>query len=415
MLMKTIAIIYSLTLNFLLLYPLCSFAQEACFECHNDPELVTEDVEGNEILLHLEPEVYSRSIHGEFDCTDCHASIDLDDHPGEKSEYVDCGTCHEDVAKAHLSSVHGQSGNGSDAASCADCHGKHDILPIADLASRVSPLNLATTCAICHSNPKITQKYNIPISDPLAAYKNSIHGVAILTEQNFDAATCGSCHGFHNIKAMDDPESLIHWQNVAKTCGRCHGEIYEQYTESVHGRAVEKGIRAAPVCTNCHGEHNVKSHTDPDSPVHPLRVSAVTCERCHASEQIVGRFGLSMDRKETFEESYHGLAIKGGSLSAANCASCHGIHNILPSSAPASLVYPANLKKTCGKCHPDISENVAKGAVHLTTSSAPGRIVHYVEKFYILLIVVVIGVMVIHNSADFVKRAKRRIKMREEE
>ena len=36
--------------------------------------------------------------------------------------------------------------------------------------------------------------------------------------------------------------------------------------------------------------------------------------------------------------SYHGMASKVGSNTVANCASCHGVHNILPSSDPRSTI-----------------------------------------------------------------------------
>jgi hypothetical protein len=73
------------------------------------------------------------------------------------------------------------------------------------------------------------------------------------------------------------------------------------------------------------------------------------------------------------------------------------------------------LQNTCGKCHPDVNENVAKGAVHLTTSTTPGRVVQYVQDFYILLIVVTIGGMIIHNGVDLIHKSKRKLREREAE
>jgi hypothetical protein len=128
---------------------------------------------------------------------------------------------------------------------------------------------------------------------------------------------------------------------------------------------------------------------------------------------ISEKYGLAANRIETFEDSYHGLAIKGGSLAAANCASCHGIHNIFPSSDPRSMVHPASLRRTCGACHPDATDNVAKGAVHLTTSTLPGRVVSFVRRFYIGLIVLVIGLMILHNGLDLVHRSQKHISKRE--
>jgi hypothetical protein len=94
-------------------------------------------------------------------------------------------------------------------------------------------------------------------------------------------------------------------------------------------------------------------------------VARFTCAQCHDSLRLTREFDLAGRRSETFLDSYHGLAGKLGSKGVANCASCHGVHNILPSSDPRSTVNKANLKATCGKCHPGASENFAKGAVHL--------------------------------------------------
>jgi hypothetical protein len=246
----------------------------------------------------------------------------------------------------------------------------------------------------------------------LAAYRRSTHGVAVMSEQHFSAATCASCHGSHDIYRSDDPRSRTFFKSVPQTCGHCHDEIFKQYSESVHGSAVQRGVRDAPVCTDCHGEHTVAPPGERASPVHPLNVSEETCARCHASERIVRKFGLPAERVTSYEQSYHGLAVRAGSLKAANCASCHGIHNILPSSNPRSLIYPANLPRTCGQCHPGDLANVAKGPVHVTAGTTPGRIVHLVKTIYIWLIVVVIGVMLLHNAGDFIRRSRQMIQQR---
>jgi len=373
--------------------------------------------QGNEISLFVDATQFARSVHADFDCTDCHSDLSGSDHPEGHFAKVECGGCHEQALEAYQKSVHAAAltTGASDAATCTDCHGKHDILSPSNPESRTHPLQVAMTCAACHSDAKIVKKYAIPIHDPLGAYRNSVHGAAVLSENNFSAATCYSCHKSHDIRALGDPSSSIYWQNVASTCGRCHAKIYHQYSSSIHGKAVARGIREAPTCTDCHGEHGVASHENPASPVHPLRVSSTTCERCHASELITQRFGISDSRVSTFEDSYHGLAIKGGSLAVANCASCHGIHNILPSSDPSSTINSANLQQTCGTCHKDVTENFVKGSVHLTASTTPGRVVQAVRRFYIMVIIAVIGMMVLHNAADFVSKARRILAQRGDE
>jgi len=382
-------------------------AQE-CMECHDDQDLTAVDEKGVEFSLYVSSEKFSSSIHGDFDCVDCHA--DIDEIPHQEAAVVECASCHDEAATVYAASIHAK-GNG-EGATCVDCHGKHDILSNSDPASKMFLLNQAETCAVCHSRAGLTDEYGFTVKDPLAAYKQSVHGLALLSEKNFDAATCVSCHGGHDIRPLGDPESPIYWQNIMETCGGCHGEMYEQYAESVHGRAVKKGVRDAPVCNDCHGEHSVHSTKDPNSSVHPLRVSAQTCERCHNSELMNARYSIASDRVATFENSYHGLAIKGGSLAAANCASCHGVHNILPSSDPASLIHPANLQNTCGKCHENMTENLVKGSVHLTSNSTPGIVVLWVKNIYLSLIVIVIGFMFLHNTADFIRKSRRKISER---
>jgi len=384
-----------------------------CLSCHGDPQLTKVAASGQEISLYVDLSVFQRSIHGTFSCTDCH--VDATEIPhAENLRPVDCGLCHEDPEAALARGVHGKARQRGvpDAPSCRDCHGTHDILPSSDPSSRTHPLNVALTCAECHSNPSFVRRHAIPIADPLAAYRASVHGVAVMSERNFKAATCVSCHGSHDIRDNEDPQSPIYWQKVSATCGSCHRDVLRKYSESVHGRAVKRGVRDAPTCIDCHGEHRVQSPRQRTSPVNPLNVSIETCGRCHGSKRIAAKYGLPTGRLKTFEQSYHGLALRAGKMEAANCASCHGIHYILPSSDPRSTIFPANLPKTCGQCHPLVTENVAKGPVHLTTSTTPGRIVYWVRRFYIWVIVGVVAAMVVHNLLDFIRRARRIISRR---
>ena len=70
-------------------------------------------------------------------------------------------------------------------------------------------------------------------------------------------------------------------------------------------------------------------------------------------------------RVTSYMDSYHGLATEGGSVVAANCSSCHGVHNILPSSDPHSTINRANLDATCGKCHKGATQKFTLTKVHL--------------------------------------------------
>jgi formate dehydrogenase gamma subunit len=122
------------------------------------------------------------------------------------------------------------------------------------------------------------------------------------------------------------------------------------------------------------------------------------------------RFALPAGRVSSYENSYHGLAAQAGSQTVANCASCHGVHNILLSTDPRSTIARANLATTCGKCHPDAGRRFALGPVHvLPASAAESRWLYYVRLFYLFTIPTVVGFMLLHNLLDCLRKLRRHI------
>ena len=106
--------------------------------------------------------------------------------------------------------------------------------------------------------------------------------------------------------------------------------------ESIHGRAVKAGVTDSPTCTDCHGEHSIALSDSEDSKVSAAHISA-TCAECHAAERIVTKYRLPKFAVETYLDSYHGLSMRLGSVTAANCSSCQGKHDILPSGDPVPV------------------------------------------------------------------------------
>ena len=88
-------------------------------------------------------------------CTDCHQGHDLP-HPQSvpfRTEQPNrCGNCHVELNRQFHLSLHGELTEVGyvDAAKCADCHGAHDILPVSDEQSTLSPANRIDTCRRCH-------------------------------------------------------------------------------------------------------------------------------------------------------------------------------------------------------------------------------------------------------------------------
>ena len=258
------------------------------------------------------------------------------------------------------------------------------------------------TCTHCHFKGN---KEGAPQSDNVLAYFDSAHGKAIAAG-NTKAPLCQDCHGDHQIIRARNADSKVSRFQVAETCGRCHMEFYAKYKTSIHGIALEKGIAEAPSCTGCHGEHRIYAHTDPKSTVFPTRVSE-QCSKCHASITIMSKFGIEADQVATYNESFHGVASKFGSRTVANCSSCHGVHDIRPPDDPLSMVNPKNIPATCGKCHPGASANFALGKIHVDAKKKESGIIYWTATFFKYLTIGTMLALIVHIFLDMYGRTRR--------
>jgi cytochrome b subunit of formate dehydrogenase len=353
---------------------------------------------------------FRRSLHGRaggpaLECQACHGAHDI--QPAARLGYAPCRQCHDSTVAAYLDSVHGHAvaGGIKEAPGCSDCHGKaHGLLGQSDPQSPTSHRNIAATCGRCHADRTLMERLRIPIPEAYQLYEKSVHSRAVA--EGLPAATCNNCHRSHNILPATNPRSSINRQHIPETCGQCHGQESKQYLESIHGTAMRRGVTDTPVCIDCHGEHLVRATQDPESPVSVVQVSK-TCASCHGVTRITQRYDLPSNRVETYYNTFHGLASRGGSTVAANCASCHGDHLILPSSDPRSSINPARLPQTCGRCHPGASANFAKGPIHLSPSERQQPILYYARQLYLALILCTIGGMLLHNGLDYLCKLRR--------
>jgi len=394
---RTIAVI-SVLIFMRYLLPVQGADNEACIFCHEDQEEMGD--------RYVDEAAYQKSIHGEHLCISCHKDVDPEDFPHEEGlAPVACSDCHRLETQIYLDSDHGQAvAHGKwEAATCKDCHGhSHTLINSRDPESPVHRRNIANTCARCHQDPKVMANATLTEKDPFQSYAHTAHGQGI-AQGHINAAVCSDCHGTHDLHGSANPKSRIYKKRIPETCGRCHQNVAAVYNESVHGKAEAAGIKEAPVCTDCHGEHTIRSPGDTGSSVWTGSITK-TCAHCHASEKLVLKSGLPLDRLESYLKTYHGLASKRGDLHVANCASCHGFHDVLPSDDPRSSVHKDNLSKTCGRCHAGVSDKLAVGFVHGPPSSKHW-ILHFVEHFYIIMIIVVIGSMLVHNGLDLLRKA----------
>jgi cytochrome b subunit of formate dehydrogenase/nitrate/TMAO reductase-like tetraheme cytochrome c subunit len=370
---------------------------------------------------------YAESVHGKpasggaraAGCADCHGVHDvarITTLAGtERKELAGrmCGTCHGEVATRFAASDHGRAlaAGVAGAPSCVDCHDEHDVLPASDDSSRTNRSREAAMCMSCHlDDPDVRARVG-PSAGFIASYEQSVHARAV-RDGNIGAATCSDCHGAHDMQKSSLATSHTAKGHIAETCGQCHGDVRALYDASTHGTAVARGVLASATCTDCHGEHGILSPSDPRSPVAPANVSAQVCSPCHGSLRLTEKYGLAANRFQSFEDSYHGLAGRAGSLEVANCASCHGVHDIKPSTDSTSRIHPANLAATCGSCHPGAGVNFTRGAVHVIPTSGEDRWLYLVSAGYIVLILVVVGGMFLHNLLDFVRKSRRKLMQR---
>ena len=288
---------------------------------------------------------------------------------------VACVTCHEQ-GKQIQGSTHAT-------VECATCHPRHENFP--------HPAGVPKPqCAQCHSQVA-------------AENARGVHGQA-KSAGNAAAPDCAMCHG--NAHSTLRPSSQQFRQAVPETCGMCHANEAGQFRASVHGKALAAGNSSAPICTDCHGEHSIIAPRQSASLVNPEHIRE-TCGRCHGDVRLSRKFGLPADRVISFDASFHGMAARSGSQAAANCASCHGYHNILPSSDPKSTISAKNLPATCGKCHPGAGTSFALGSVHLMAGGKEPVGVRWVRLIYLILIPAVIGLMLLHNIADWFRKVYR--------
>ena len=422
---------------------------ETCMTCHSDRGLTRSAGGGS---VHVDLAKLQASPHGRLACAACHTGVKEVPHP-EKLPAVQCGACHQDAVTAIRSSVHAGAGGAGgsscmgchgtghsvrraartgveacaachaqvtakyrtsvhgmalshgdpEASTCRDCHGAfHTIRRHEDPLSPVNRANLPKTCARCHADQALMARRKITIPEAYALFTKSVHG----RSKDPRAATCSDCHESHDLRSAADPASSIYRANVPHTCGRCHEKQFAAYSMSIHGQALRRGVSAAPNCTDCHGEHLIRGPHDAESPVLASAVTS-TCSRCHEAQGIRETYGLPGGRLNTYQDSFHGLAARGGSPAVANCASCHGYHDVLPSSDPRSAVSPARLSETCGKCHPGAGNKFAMGPVHVAMATSDNPILYYVRWTYLMLIIGTIGGMALHQGLDFIRKLHR--------
>lgn len=199
-------------------------------------------------------------------------------------------------------------------------------------------------CQTCHGEASTTRANGQPVWVQPERFGQSVHG----------GLACVDCHAdLASGAELPHPDRL-----KPAGCGSCHGEPIAQHAAGVHARTADG--RLAARCVDCHGgAHAIKGSTDPASPTHTLNV-AHTCAACHAKN---GRtLGARGEVAAAFEDSIHGQALtRLGLVVAPTCSDCHHAHDVRSKREAGSLVHPASVAATCGRCHAGIQREYEAG------------------------------------------------------
>ncbi len=214
-------------------------------------------------------------------------------------------------------------------------------------------------CFICHESLG---------SKEAELFKTDIHYIR--------GISCSGCHGGNSSSedmdvAMNKSngfKGVMKGDDISLACAKCHADKgvmkkygsnlptdqYESLQKSVHGKLSTNGREKIVQCITCHKAHGIVSVKNSLSPVYPLNVPN-TCSQCHSNAVYMRSYNpsLPIDQYEKYLTSFHGVLNRKGDSKTAECASCHGSHEILPVKDVNSKVYPTNLPSTCSHCHSD--------------------------------------------------------------
>jgi len=273
---------------------------ESCFFCHSKEGINIQFKNGDVLPLTINQDLFAKSTHGSngLNCVTCHADIKSFPHPERNSEsyrefkmdyYTICKQCHEEQFNLTLDSVHQRelaAGN-NEAAVCTDCHNPHTQQYLTNDSGELldyARLHIPETCSQCHSAIYET-------------YKESVHGAALTQQGNLDVPTCINCHGVHNIQS---PNTVTFRNTTPFLCAECHTnnalmhkygistDVLNTYVADFHGTTVVLFDKTfpdqptnKPVCTDCHGVHNIAFADDPDKGLQTRENLLVRCQQCH--------------------------------------------------------------------------------------------------------------------------------------
>ena len=268
-------------------------------------------------------------------------------------------------------------------------------------------------CKNCHSKTSTMTK-KVPYI-PFASYDD----IKKFTTVGPTDAKCLECHGDPILNDRHDEKFKSKFVDQTKleitvhkklSCIRCHvflhpekDKIYQDIdafkAHILRGKtAVELGLSEIfkPDCANCHPKvgrkleksaHSAEqlkiklARTGQTTPIvlkNQTELKAPKCNDCHGVQHyitdiklnqtkfdVINRCGACHEKLiKTYFGTYHGKAAKLGSDKVAKCVNCHGSHDLLAPTNPASMLSEINIQKTCQECHKKANKNFTEYLPH---------------------------------------------------
>jgi len=282
-------------------------ADADCLECHGEPGYAVplgETGESRKRSLYVDADLLHASVHVKEKCVACHSDIKHVPHKKRVTRRVDCIQCHEGLSQPVT---------------------VDEVKPQVDITRTMVGLPVEIV------EPKQTR-----LAAETGLYLASIHARARKNNPKRPNASCGDCHGAHDVLPMKGKAGENYRVESPRICGGCHEKALKAYFNSVHGAAVKRfGNLDMAVCSDCHTAHKIASpEEDP--------VKLVITENCGSCHE---------DEVKTYGATYHGQVVRLGYAHTAKCADCHTAHKILPSKNPSASTHKKNRLKTCRQCH----------------------------------------------------------------